>query len=162
MEFFEVINKRHCTRSFLSKKISKRDISRLIEAGKRAPSAGGIYPVEFAVVKDQVAKIKLADTTANVLHRMDFIAQASAVIVVYADVEKTESRYKARGRDLYVIQDAATAAENIFLAATALGIGACWVGAFDEEGVRKVIGLKSHERPMVIMPLGYSDGQNID
>lgn len=162
MEFFEVISKRHCVRSYTSKKVSAKDISKLIEAGKRAPSAGGIYPVEFAMIKDQTTKNKLADTTAHVLHRMDFIAQASAVIVVYADVKKTESRYKERGRDLYVIQDAAVATENIFLAATALGIGACWVGAFDEDEVRKVLGLKSNERPMVIMPLGYSDGQNID
>lgn len=114
MEFFEVINKRHCTRSYTSKKVSEKDISKLINAGKRAPSAGGIYPVEFYVATEQKIKEKLADTTAHVLHRMDFIAQASAVIVIYADVQKTESRYKERGRDLYVIQDAAVAAKISF------------------------------------------------
>jgi nitroreductase len=162
MEFFEVINKRHCTRSFTSKKVSEKDMAKLIETGKRAPSAGGIHPVKFAVVTDQKTKKAIADTTAQVLHRMDFIEQASAIIIVYADVQKTESRYKDRGRNLYVIQDAAVAAENIFLAATALGIGACWVGAFDEDEVRKVLHLKANQRPMTIMPLGYGDGKILD
>ena len=156
MEFFEVIKKRHCTRSFNPKKlVSDLDIEKIIDAGKSAPSAGGIYPVKFAVVKKQPTKNRLADSTANVLHRMDFIPEAPVVIVVYADVEKTATKYGERGKNLYVIQDAAVATENIFLAATALGLGACWVGAFDENIVRKILHLKEDQRPMVIMPIGY-------
>lgn len=156
MEFFEVIKKRHCTRSFDSKKpVSKADIDRIIEAGKKAPSAGGIYPVEFTVIQEQEMKDQLTDSTANVLHRMDFIAESSVVIVIYADIEKTAAKYGERGKNLYVIQDAAAAAENIFLAVTALGLAACWVGAFDENIVQKVLNLKKDQRPMVIMPIGY-------
>jgi nitroreductase len=149
MEFFQVIKKRHCTRSFNSKKpVSDANLAKIIDAGKKAPSAGGLYPVKFAVVKDQKVKEKLAPT-------MTFLSQAPVVIVVYADQEKTAARYGQRGRDLYVIQDAAAAAENIFLAAIALGLAACWVGAFNEDAVRSVLNLKESERPMVIMPIGY-------
>jgi len=149
MEFFQVIKKRHCTRSFNSKKpVSDANLAKIIDAGKKAPSAGGLYPVKFAVVKDQKVKEKLAPT-------MTFLSQAPVVIVVYADQEKTAARYGQRGRDLYVIQDAAAAAENIFLAAIALRLAACWVGAFNEDAVRSVLNLKESERPMVIMPIGY-------
>ena len=149
MEFFEVIKKRHCTRSFDPKKpVSEADIAKIIDAGKRAPSAGGIYPVEFAVIKDRLIKEKLAPT-------MEFVAEAPVVIAVYADVEKTAARYSQRGKELYVIQDGAAAAENIFLAAVALGLDACWVGAFDENGVREALNLNKNERPLTIMPIGY-------
>ncbi len=158
MEFFEVIKKRHCTRSFDSKKpVRDEDIAKIIDAGKRAPSAGGIYPVEFRIIKDQKTKDKLVESTRNVIRFrvMDFIAQAPVVLVIYADVEKTTAKYGERGKDLYVIQDAAAAAENIFLTSIALGLSACWVGAFDEDIVREVLNLKKNERPMVIMPIGY-------
>lgn len=128
--------------------VSDEDLAKIIDAGKRAPSAGGIYPVEFAIVKDQTTKEKLAPT-------MDFITQAPVVLVIYADTEKTAAKYGQKGKDLYVIQDAAATAENIFLAAIALGLSACWVGAFDERVVREVLRLKENERPMVIMPIGY-------
>jgi len=158
MEFFQVIQKRHCTRSFNPKKpVSEADIAKIIDAGKRAPSAGGIYPVGFAVVRREDLKAKVTDSTANVLHRMGFIAEAPVVIVIYADIDKATAKYGERGKNLYVIQDAAAAAENIFLAAIALGLGACWVGAFDEDIVRKALNLKKNERPMVIMPIGYKN-----
>lgn len=157
MEFFQAIKKRHCTRSFDPEKaVKEEDIAKIIEAGKRAPSAGGIYPVKFAIIKDQKTKGKLAGSTKFVLKLMSFIAEAPVVVVVYADVAKTAARYGQRGQDLYVIQDAAAAAENIFLATIALGLDACWVGAFDEEMVRKTLDLRENERPMVIMPIGYS------
>ena len=156
MEFFKVLEKRHCCRDFNpNKSVNNNLIEKIIKAGKMAPSAGGIYPVEFAVISDQSLKEKLTDTTTHVIRRMDFIAQAPFAVVIYADVQKTAARYSNRGRDLYVIQDAAAAAENIFLSVTALGLDTCWVGAFDESEVRKVLKLKTNERPMVIMPIGY-------
>ena len=157
MDFFEVIKNRHCVRSFdPNEKVSDEDIAKIVDAGRRAPSAGGIYPVEFAVITDKKTISELTDSTTNVLRRMNFIEEAPIVIVIYADVERTATRYQNRGRGLYVIQDAAAAAENIFLATVALGLSTCWVGAFDEEHVRKTLNLKPDERPMVIMPIGYN------
>lgn len=152
MDFFEVIKKRHCVRSFdQTREVADEQIKQIIEAGRRAPSAGGIYPVNFAVVREQGKKDKLAEASFG----QRFVALAPVVIVVSADIEKTAARYGERGRELYAIQDAAAAAENIFLAATALGLGACWVGAFDEEEVRSILGLSGNIRPLTIMPIGY-------
>lgn len=153
MEFFEVIKKRHCTRSFdPDKEISQDNLDKIIEAGKSAPSAGGIYPTDFAIAKDQKQKESLAQAALG----QNFISKAPVVIVIFADLEKTAQKYGEKGRNLYAIQDSAAATENIFLAAIALGLSACWVGAFDEEKVQKILNLSSHHRPLTIMPVGYA------
>ena len=86
---------------------------------------------------------------------MSFIAQAPVILVIYADTKKTTERYGERGKNLYVICDAAAAAENIFLAVTALGLSTCWVGAFNEEKAAKILKLTKSQRPLVLMPIGY-------
>jgi len=76
------------------------------------------------------------------------------VIVVCANVRRTEKRYGKRGSELYVIQDTAAAAQNIHLMAYALGYATCWVGAFDDEKVAKVIQPPEEIRPLAIIPVG--------
>ena len=152
MEFFEVVKNRHCCRNFdPNKKVSNEDIEKIIQAGKMAPSAGGIYPVGFEIIKNQKTKNSLAEAASQ----QNFIAEASIVLVIWADVDKTRQKYGERGQNLYAIQDAAAAAENIFLTTTALGLSACWVGAFDEQKVAKILNLKNNQRPLTIMPIGY-------
>jgi len=152
MDIWQVFKKRHSVRNFDSKKDVSNDlIEKIIEAAKTAPSAGGLYPTDFIIVRDQKTKEQIAKAAL----RQDFVAQAPVVIVVVSDVEKTASYYGERGRNLYVIQDAAAATENLILAATALGLGTCWVGAFDEEEIRKILKLKRDFRPLAIIPVGY-------
>jgi nitroreductase len=152
MDIWQVFKKRHSVRNFDSRKDVSNDlIEKIIEAAKTAPSAGGLYPTDFIIVRDQKTKEQIAKAAL----RQDFVAQAPVVIVVVSDVEKTASYYGERGRNLYVIQDAAAATENLILAATALGLGTCWVGAFDEEEIRKILKLKRDFRPLAIIPVGY-------
>jgi nitroreductase len=152
MDIWQVFKKRHSVRNFDSRKDVSNDlIEKIIEAAKTAPSAGGLYPTDFIIVRDQKTKEQIARAAL----RQDFVAQAPVVIVVVSDVEKTASYYGERGRNLYVIQDAAAATENLILAATALGLGTCWVGAFDEEEIRKILKLKRDFRPLAIIPVGY-------
>lgn len=152
MDFWQVLKKRHCVRQFDSwREVPDELIKDLVEAGHRGPSAGNIHPEEFIIVRDQETKEKLAEAALSQM----FIAEAPIVIVVVADVEKTASRYGERGRNLYAIQDAAAATENIFLAATDLGLSMCWVGAFDEKEVQKILKLQPEQRPLAILPIGY-------
>ena len=152
MEFWQILKKRHCVRQFDSEhKVSDELIEGLIYAGHRCPSAGNIHPEDFVVVRDKKTKEKLAEAALSQM----FVAEAPVIIVVIADIEKTAAHYSERGRNLYAIQDAAAATENIFLAATDLGLAICWVGAFDEEEVQKILGLKSSQRPLTILPIGY-------
>ncbi len=152
IDFWQVIKKRKSVRSFDStREVSDNDIEKMIKAANCAPSAGGIYPTEFMVIKDKERKIELAKAALGQM----FIAEAPVVMVVVADLEKSASRYGERGRNLYAIQDAAAATENLLLAAAALGLGTCWVGAFDEREVAKILNLRSRVRPLAIIPIGY-------
>lgn len=63
--------------------------------------------------------------------------------------------YGDRGRQLYCLQDTAAAVENLMLAATGEGLGACWVGAFDEAAATRALGLPAGWRPVALVPVGY-------
>lgn len=116
-----------------------------------APSAGNTQEWNFIVVKDEEIKKKLAKAALD----QDFIAEAPVVIVVCADLEKISLRYGKRGELLYSIQDTALAIQNILLSAHALGLGSCFVGAFDEERVKSILELPDNLRPLAILPIGY-------
>jgi len=150
MELFEAIKGRRSIRSFKSDPISEVDLEKILEAGISAPSAGNCQPWEFVIVKDPKNKQKLVQAARG----QSFLAEAHAVIVICADVNRTASRYGERGRTLYCIQDTAAAAQNIHLAAYSLGYGTCWVGAFDESAVAEAIKAPAGIRPLIMIPIG--------
>jgi SagB-type dehydrogenase family enzyme len=152
MDLFEAIKKRHMCRSLdPDKKVPDDLINKLIDAGKRAPSAGGLKDQRFTIVKDQKTKDKLMAAALG----QEQVGDASAVIVVSSEIDLVTKKYKERGRDLYAAQNCAAATENILLAATALGLNACWVGAFDEKPVKEILDLPENYRPMVMIPVGH-------
>ncbi|MFA6255249.1 MAG: nitroreductase family protein [Patescibacteria group bacterium] len=154
MDFWKVLKSRHCVRSFDSNKpVADEQIEKLINAAKMAPSAGNCQDWEFVVVKEKEKKQQLIEQAIS--FRQSFVAKAPIVIVVCVDSNKTKDHYGERGHDLYSIQDTAAATQNLLLATTALGLGACWVGAFDENKTREVLNLTDNLRPVVIIPVGY-------
>lgn len=155
MDFWQVINQRKSIRRFNpQKKVPKELIEKIIRVAHRAPSAGNVHPESFIIVYKEEIKKKLAQIALN----QDFISQAPVVIVVLADLDKSAFYYGDRGRELYAICDTAAAIENLLLAATALGLSTCWVGAFDEEKIREILKIKKGIRPIAIIPLGYKEG----
>jgi len=150
METFEAILKRRSIRSFKKEKIEKEIVEKLKEALIWAPSAGNLQARKFYFVFDEKIKRKLAKAALN----QNFIAEAPLVIVGCADLEKI-SWYGGRGKNLYVICDVSAAIENLMILATAEGLGTCWVGAFDENEVSKILNLPKNEKPIVICPVGY-------
>ena len=152
MDVFDAIKNRRSIRAFEKKTIPETVVDRIIEASRLAPSAGNIQPWEFVVVQDPPIKHKLAVAALN----QTFIEKAPVNIVVCADEARSKKRYGSRGETLFCIQDTAAATQNLLLAAHALGLGTCWVGAFQENLVRKAINTPSHVRPVAIVPLGYA------
>lgn len=151
----ELIKSRRCVRSFnSSKKISREQIEKILEAGQWAPSAGNAQDWQFLVVQNEKTKKRLADAALG----QDFIAEASVVIVVVTDLKRIEEFYGSRGRGLYSLQDTAAATQNMFLTAHSMGLGACWVGAFNEKEVSQVLNLEENLRPVVLLPIGYPKG----
>lgn len=153
MDVFEAIKTRRSIRKFDPyKKISQEQIKKLLESARWAPSAGNLQSRYFVIVKNIRQKKLLVKAS---IYKQEFISQAQAVIIVCADPKKSASQYGSRGRKLYAVQDAAIAAQNIWLAATAMGLGTVWVGAFDEKKVSQLLKLPKNLRPTVIMPIGY-------
>jgi len=152
MEVFEAIRKRRSIRKFdPNKEVTDRQIEKLLEAARWAPSAGNLQSWFFVVVKNKKTKQELAKATLG----QDFIAQAPVIIISCADLERSASRYGGRGKKLYAFQDATIATQNLWLAVTEMGLGAVWVGAFNEDEVSQTLNLPSHLRPIAIFPIGY-------
>ena len=152
MDFWEVINRRRSVRAYeRHRPVPEELIRQLLQAAIRAPSAGNRQPWHFIVVRDGTTKVGLASAA----YAQHFVAQAPVVIVVCADANRSAARYGRRGWELYCLQDTAAGTENLLLAAVALGLGACWVGAFDERAVASALSLEGHLRPVALIPIGY-------
>ena len=150
MEFDEVIKKRHSVRSYTGQIPPDSDIVKILKAADMAPSAGGLKSRKVFVFKDQRVRRELA----NAARQQDFVAQAPILLVFCANLEMIAT-YGRRGRDLFCIQDTSAAVENALLKATDLGLGSCWVGAFDEEEVSKICRLPQWLRPVTLVTIGY-------
>jgi len=152
MDVFEAIKKRRSIRSFdASKKVTGKQIKKILEAGRWAPSAHNLQDWFFIVVKDENKKKHLVNAAMS----QEFIEEAGIVIVVCADLHLSDTHSARHGKDFYMIQDTAIATTLMMLEATELGLGTCWIGAFDEEEVKKVLKLESRLRPVALLPVGY-------
>lgn len=150
MDVFEAIKGRRSIRRFAPGDVKDEDLMKILEAAIWAPSAGNLQPWEFVVVRNAETKEALARAALN----QWFVAEAPVVVVVCANIPRSASYYGERGEKLYCIQDTAAAIQNMLLAIHALGYGACWIGAFREEAVRKILELPLHLRPVAIIPIG--------
>ncbi len=111
MEVLEAIKNRCSVRHFAAEAVEKERLIQLVDMGRRAPSGRNVQPVEFVVCTDASDRQRLAEWCDN----GKFIAEAPACIVVLSADTK------------YFLEDGCAAVENILLAATALGLGACWI-----------------------------------
>jgi nitroreductase len=150
MAIIEVIKNRRSIRAFEKREIPKEILEELKEAIIWAPSAGNLQSRKFYFVFKEEIKRKLAVAALN----QDFVAEAPLVIVGCCDLEKI-SWYGERGKNLYTICDVSASIENLMLLAAERGLGTCWVGAFDEKEVSKILNLPKNLRPIVIVPVGF-------
>ena len=150
MEFSETVFKRRSVRAFAPEEVSDGQLQTILAAANRAPSAGNLQAYEIYVVRDIEARKQLAHAALD----QDFIAQAPLVLVFCAHPQRSAWRYRERGARLYSVQDATIACTFAMLAAVDLGLGSVWVGAFDDQGVRRAIGAPPEHRPVAILPVG--------
>jgi nitroreductase len=150
MDLDMVMEKRHSVRSYTSMAPSERDIEKLVHAAQKAPSAGNLKARKVFVFKGESQRRRLMEAA---LHQT-FITEAPYLLLFCAD-KKAIANYGERGKELYCVQDASIAATFAMLKATDLGMGTCWIGAFDEEKVTEAAGLPSYLRPVAILTVGY-------
>jgi nitroreductase len=152
MDLDKAIEKRHCTRKFKrTKKVSFKDIGEILDSARYAPMAGGIHTLMLVVVDNEKLKAKLADAALG----QSFIADAPYIIVVCSDMAQISKSYGKRA-EMYARQQAGAAVENMFLKITDLKLATCWIGAFDENAVKRVLRIPNKVNVEAILPVGYS------
>jgi len=157
-EFYQVreaLQNRRSIRKYKSVPIDWDIIGELILAGSEAPTAGNLQARKFIVIMDKGKKQKIAEAA----YQQHWIAEAPLVIVIVAEPEKLSRFYGIRGERLYSIQECAVAAENMIILGEAMGLGSCFVSAFDEEEVRAICSIPKFARPQIILTFGYPNEQ---
>lgn len=152
MDAIECIKTRRSVRRFKDQPIPFELIGNILESARLAPSAGNIQEWNFILVTEY----KTRESIAMAACMQTWMNDAPVHIVVCSNPNKSERFYGDKGEKMYCIQNSAAAIENMLLAAHAQGLGACWVGACDEDQVRRAVGIPSNIRVMGIIPIGYS------
>jgi nitroreductase len=155
MDFFETAERRRSVRAFESREVEETDLTRILEAANRAPSAGNLQAYEIVVVRDPERRRRLARAAGG----QEFVAQTPVVLVFCANSRRCSGHYGSRGRELYALQDATIAAAYAQLAVTALGLASVWVGAFNEKTVTGIVWAPKHLRPVILLPIGHPGEQ---
>jgi nitroreductase len=151
MEFFDVVNSRRSVRAFAAEPVEDEKVISILKAANQAPSAGNLQAYEIYLVRSTRVLRALGSAALGQV----FIASAPVALAFCAHPERATRRYGERGRRLYAIQDATIACAYSMLAATALGLSTVWIGAYDENKVRSIIGAPEDQIPVAILPIGY-------
>jgi len=147
MTVMEAIKARKSVRAFEKKPVEDEKLNSVLEAARLAPSASNRQEWRFVVVRDEGTRAKLAKAANS----QAFVGEAPVVIAACAE---TDSHVMSCGQECYPI-DIAIAVDHMTLAAAELGLGTCWIGAFSEAEVKKVLGIPDGVRVVELMPLGY-------
>lgn len=151
MEFTELIQARRSVRAFEATQVEAEKLNRILELANLAPSAGNLQAYEIYHVTAARVRAALARAADQ-----SFIAEAPVILVFFANPGRSARKYGARGKELYAIQDATIAVTYAMLAATDLGLGTVWVGAFDPMKVTTATGAPPDWIPVAVLPIGYA------
>ena len=149
MEVMEAILSRKSVRAYLDKSVEKEKLNRVLEAARMAPSANNRQEWRFVVVTDEEKRRRLAEAASG----QRFVAEAPVVIAACA---QTDGKIMRCGQACYPI-DVAIAIDHLTLAAVAEGLGTCWIGSFDPEAVRQILGIPQEIVVVELLPLGYPE-----
>jgi len=147
MEFYEVIRKRKSVRRYEKRPVEEEKVRRVLEAARLAPSAANRQPWRFFVVNTEKIKEEFPDE-----YNRNWFWHAPLVICACGLPGQAWKRPDGKS---YLDVDVAIAMEHLVLAATAEGLGTCWIGAFNPSVIKKILALPDELEPIALTPLGY-------
>jgi len=143
MDLFETMRTRKSIRKYKPEPIPEEKLNMIYETAQKAPSVSNRQPWRFIVVQDPKRKKALSEIADQ-----SFLNEAAAIIVATGDPTITPGWYE---------KDTMIATEHMILAATALGYGTCWIGAFDEGAVKRLLKIPKKVKVVALFPIGVSD-----
>ena len=150
MDFAALCQRRKSCRSYAATPVTDDELQAILRAAVAAPSACNMQSWYFYVLRSPESREKLTGLCA------DWVKNAPVVIVICTNGSEIVGRFGDRARDLFILQDTALAGENIMLQAADLGLGSCFIGAFNEDGVRAALSIPMDKRPVGLIPIGHS------
>ncbi|MEF8832293.1 MAG: nitroreductase family protein [Candidatus Thermoplasmatota archaeon] len=138
MDVFDAVKKRRSIRRYKGEPIEKEDIEKMVEAARSAPSAKNLQPWKLVIVQDPGVLEELVTPCQG----QEFVSESGAFIVGMVDDPKWSK------------VDLTIAMDHISLEAVELGYGTCWIGAFDEDGLKRKLDLSEDYEPLVCMTVG--------
>jgi len=168
MDLFEAIKTRRSVRKYLDKPVEEEKLQSVLEAVRQAPSWANRQCWRMVVVKDKALREQVAELSyvesffapkgykSNPSKKA--LAEAPVVIVLCAD----PSQSGVIGEQNYYLVDAGIASENLMLAARGRGLGSVFVGIFDEEKLKGLLGIPASIRIVGLFPLGYPTEEKKD
>ncbi|MCJ7431869.1 MAG: nitroreductase family protein [Anaerolineales bacterium] len=148
MEYSELIAARYSVRAYRSDPVEDGKLQAVLEAARLAPTAANRQPIQL-VVKHTAGR----EEEIRKIYRRPWFVQAPLVIAVCAISSQAWVRESDRFNTRLI--DAAIVADHLILAATNLGLGTCWIAAFNVEAARSVLHLPDEAEPVIFTPLGY-------
>jgi nitroreductase len=148
MEYSQLIAARYSVRAYRPNPVEDEKLQLILEAARLAPTAANRQPIQLIVLHTAGREAEIGQ-----IYRRSWFVQAPLVIAVCAISSQAwvreSDRFNAR------LIDAAIVADHLILAAANLGLGTCWIAAFDVTAARNVLCLPSEVEPVIFTPLGY-------
>ncbi len=149
MDVLESIRKRRFHRSFTAEPVDEESLARLVWAAGRAPMGGAELVRRILVVTDPSVMQTVRQVSPS------FLANSPAVIIICTDLDRAEASMGVQGRDVLSLVDAGAAAENMALAAVALGLATCFVRCSNDVALQEVLDIPKNVRPDVLVAVGH-------
>lgn len=150
MNLYDAIDARFSAREYHAEEIEEGILRRIVDAARHAPSACNRQPWHFIIIRDHQLIPQLFPEERHAWLRTAPVILVACSLPANAWVRTNDQKNHA---DI----DLAIAMEHIMLAATAEGLGSCWICAFDPTLARKVLSLPAELNPVAITPLGHSN-----
>ena len=146
MAVIEAIRKRYSCRAYQDRPIEREKLDEIFEAARLAPSAKNMQDWRFVVVTDKEKRRQVAENT----NRPEVFGKAGVIIAACSNSDYVMRCGQAAGPI-----DVAIALEHISLQATELGLGTCWIGSFEAEKIRQILGVPDDITIIELMAVGY-------
>ncbi len=147
MDFYETVESRRSVRAYRPDPVEEDRLQRVLEAARLAPSAANRQPVHFYVVTDPALRERLLQAYSQEWF-------VGAPVIICACSRESEAWCRSDGKS-YADVDLTIAMDHLILAATAEGLGTCWIGAFKPAPLRQILGIPPELEPVAMTPLGY-------